>query len=128
MRSENTFGVLFSIRQNKNKRKDYSVFAKISCNGSPEREITIKGRFDPKNWDDNKGWPHLYTKELREFATYLQKVEGKLSAIFQDLELNEGILTADNIKNHYLGRGDAIERVTMLELTKRRNQLAICSN
>lgn len=119
MRSENTFGVLFSIRQNKNKRKDYSVFAKISCNGSPEREITIKGGFDPKNWNEGKGRPHLYTKELREFDTYLNKVDAKLTAIYQELELNEGILTADNIKNHYLGQGDAIERVTMLELTKR---------
>ncbi|GEP88842.1 hypothetical protein SAMN05660909_01315 [Chitinophaga terrae (ex Kim and Jung 2007)] len=119
MRSENTFGVTFSIRQNKNKRKDYSVFAKIACNNTPEREITIKGGFDPKNWDEGKGRPHQYNKELREFSTYLTKVEAKLAGIFQELELNEGVLTADNIKNHYLGQGDAVERLTMLELTKR---------
>jgi len=98
MRSENTFGVTFSIRQNKNKRKDYSVFARIACNSSPEREITIKGGFDPKHWDAGKGWPHPYTKELREFGTYLTKVESKLSAIYQELELKESILTAENIK------------------------------
>ena len=118
MRSENTFGVRYAIRQNKNKRKDYSVFARIACNNSPERELTIKGSFPPEDWDEGKGWPHLRTKELREFATHLEKLKSKLTATFQELELKEGILSADNIKNHYLGIGSDVERVTMLQLTK----------
>lgn len=111
MRSENTFGVSFFNRQNKNKRKDYTVFARILCNNSPARELSIKGGFDAASWDEGKGWPQLFTKELREFATHLKKVESKLTAIYQDLELKEGVFTAENIKNHYQGQGDGLERV-----------------
>ena len=118
MRSENTFGVRYAIRLNKNKRKDYSVFARISCNNSAERELTIKGSFQMEDWDDGKGWPNLTTKELKEFATYLEKVKSKLTAIFQDLELKEGVLTAENVKNCYLGIGPDIQKVTMLQLCK----------
>ncbi|CAL1517821.1 hypothetical protein [Chitinophaga sp. MM2321] len=118
MRSNNTFGVRFAIHQNKNRRKDYSVFARISCNNSAERELTIKGSFRIENWDDGKGWPILSTKELKEFATHLEKVKSKLTAIFQDLELKEGVLTAENIKNCYLGIGPDIQKVTMLQLCK----------
>lgn len=56
-----------------------------------------------EDWDDGKGWFNLTTKDLKEFATYLEKVKSKLTAIFQDLELKEGVLTAENIKNCYLG-------------------------
>ncbi|NLU90634.1 phage integrase SAM-like domain-containing protein [Chitinophaga sp. Ak27] len=118
MRSENTFGVRFALRQNKNKRKDYSVYARIACNNSPERELTIKGSFQLENWDAEKGGPYLTSKELKEFATYLEKVKSKLTAIFQDLELKEGVLTAENIKNCYLGIGPDIQKVTMLQLCK----------
>ncbi|MDQ0107438.1 integrase [Chitinophaga terrae (ex Kim and Jung 2007)] len=118
MRSENTFGVSFTIRKNKNKRQDHSVVGIIACNNTPEKELTIKGAFDGRHWDQGAGWPKLHTTELKQFATHLEKVKSKLTAIFQDLELKEGILTAENIKNHYLGKGAEEQRVTMLELTK----------
>ncbi|WP_158563188.1 site-specific integrase [Chitinophaga silvatica] len=118
MRSENTFGVTFSIRQNKNKRKDYSVFARITCNNSPEREITIKGGFNSEDWDEARRWPLQTTQELKELSTYLEKVKAKLTTIFQELELKEGVLSAENIKNHYLGIGPDVQKVTMLQLCK----------
>jgi len=118
MRSENTFGVYFTVRKNKNKRADHSLVAVISCNNTPEKELTIKGSYDITNWDQGAGKPKLHSKPLREFATYLEKVKSKLTAIFQELELNECILSAENIKKHYLGKSEEQARVTMLELTK----------
>ncbi|SEW57469.1 hypothetical protein [Chitinophaga arvensicola] len=69
MRSENTFGVRYALCQNKNKRKD-SVYARIACNNSPERELTIKDSFQLGNWDAERGRHYLISKELKEFATY----------------------------------------------------------
>lgn len=109
MRSENTFGVRYAIRQNKNKRKDYSVFARIACNNSPERELTIKGSFPPEDWDEGKGWPHLRTKELREFATHLEKLKSKLTAIFQESKHLDGrykIVTSANFSFFLYSRPD----------------------
>jgi hypothetical protein len=50
-----------------------------------------------------KGAPKPKNEELRQLATYLEEVRAKLVNHYRELEITDQELTADAVKNAYLG-------------------------
>ena len=99
-----SFGVSFCLRQNRDLNKDYSVYATIRTGDSKPCSMCIKGKINRKDWDIRKGRPKLKNQDLASFGIYLESIKAKCLKIFQELELADGAITAENIKNIYLGK------------------------
>ncbi|WP_298733418.1 site-specific integrase [uncultured Chitinophaga sp.] len=113
MKRHHNFGVSFYIRQNKNKTKDYSIYACIKAGGTV-RELCIRSGLKKDDWNEGKGRPKEKNDELIMLSLYLDTVKSKLLNICLDLELNAGILSAENVRNIYLDRKST--HYTLLQL------------
>lgn len=105
MNTSQPFKVAFYIRQNKSIHKDYSIYCCIKVQGTAPREIRITSGIKRDEWDLRKGRPRLKGDHLIKLSLYLDTVKAKLFEIYFDLKLNKGELSAEHIKNTYLGKG-----------------------
>jgi integrase/recombinase XerD len=112
--SNHPFNVSFFIRQNRNRKKDYSVYCCIKIPESPPRELCIIGGIKRVEWDLRKGRPKQSSDRLIKLSLYLDSIKARLFEIYLDIRLNQGELSSENIKNTYLGKG--IQDYTMLGL------------
>lgn len=114
MHSHYPFGIAFYIRQNRNKNRDYSIYCCIRACETAPKELCISGGINREDWDLRKGRPKQKSDHLIKLSLYLDAVKAKLFDIYLDLKMNEGELSAENIKNIYLGKGT--QDYTILEL------------
>jgi len=122
MKGKNSFGVHFILRQARSRNGKAPIYARISVNGS-RSEITVKAFVDPDDWNDSKGTARPKSGELRELNNYLEDVRGKLFTHYRDLKIDEEILTAEAVKNSYLGITEEQEEIqkTLLWLAAQHN-------
>src|SRR6478752_6007074 len=102
MKGKNTFCVHFILRLARSKNGKAPIYARIVVNTS-RVEITIKAFVDPDDWNDNKGAAKPKNEALRELNNYLEDVKGKLFTHYRNLKIDEELLTAETVKNSYLG-------------------------
>jgi integrase/recombinase XerD len=114
MKTVRPFGVSFYIRQNKSVRKGYSVYCCIRvCESSP-KELCVVSEVKRDDWDLRKGRPKQRSDYLIKLSVFLEAIKAKLFEIYLDIKLNNDELSAENIKNIYLGKGT--HDCTLLEL------------
>jgi integrase/recombinase XerD len=97
--------ISYYVRRNRNIKKDYSVYGCIKIPENPPKEISVVSSIKGDEWDLRKGRPKQTSDHLIKLSLYLDTVEAKLFEIYFDLKLNKGELSAENIKNIYLGKG-----------------------
>jgi len=107
MKNLNKFDVGLYIRQNKNKRKDYSIYCCIKINEHRPKEICVWSSINKLDWDMGRGIPKKHSDDLIKLALYLDKIKTQLTAIYLDLRLKGDQVSAPAIKNIYLGKGKA---------------------
>lgn len=100
------FNVSFYIRQNKNKRKDHSIYCCIKVHDDRPKELCIMGSIRREDWDIGKGTPKQSSDDLIKLSLYLDAIKAKLFNIYLDLKLKGEDVTARGVKNVYLGKGD----------------------
>lgn len=105
MRSTNTFGVHFTLRLNRPVDRKFPIYARITINKS-RCELALKSYLPKEDWNIGKGCPKPKNGELKQLASYLEKVRSKLVVQFQDLQLENTEVTAEAVKNAYLGISD----------------------
>ncbi|HTN19788.1 MAG TPA: site-specific integrase [Pelobium sp.] len=102
MRTSNSFGIHFILRMNKQKNGSAPVYARISVNG--ERiEMSLRKSVKVTDWNSAKGLAKPKTVELKNLNNYLEQTRGMLSGIYQELSLTSDLVTANLIKNRFLG-------------------------
>jgi len=109
-----SFNVSFYIRQNKNKRKDYSIYCCIKVYESRPKELCILGSIKREDWDMGKGMPKQDSDDLTKLSLYLDAIKAKLFNIYLDLKLKGEDVSAQGVKNVYLGKED--RNYTILQL------------
>lgn len=115
MRAHNEFAVSFYLRQNKSKAQDYGIYCCIKVTQSNPRELCIQNGVSEDDWDSDKGCPKPKTKELQKLALLLETIKSRLLNIYLDLKLNGSDVSAEIIKNIYLGKVEI--NYTILQLT-----------
>jgi integrase len=100
------FNVSFYIRRNKNKRKDYSIYCCIKVQDNRPKELCIMGSIRREDWDMGKGMPKQSNDDLIKLSLYLDAIKAKSFNIYLDLKLKGEDVTAQGVKNVYLGKGD----------------------
>ncbi len=102
MKTMNTFGIHFILRINKINDGRATIYVRISANQT-RCEMAIKKSILPRDWNAVKGMSKPKTDELKTFNNYLEQIRSQLVEHYQKLRLEKSIITADAIKNSYLG-------------------------
>ena len=102
MNKMNTFGIIFYLKRQKVKNGKAPIYARITVDGK-RAEISIKKDIDISNWSFGKGMAKGKGDEIRMLNTYLEQIRSRMVEGYQQLQLKKQLITAELIKNKFLG-------------------------
>jgi site-specific recombinase XerD len=118
MKNVNTFGIQFVIRKHRIKDGEAPIYARITVNTN-RCEISVKRRINTDNWNNGKGMAKGKNPEISILNSYLEQIRSQLTNYYQELVINKQALTADAIKNKWLGVEESEQ--TLMGLIKYHN-------
>ncbi|AHM60719.1 integrase family protein [Flammeovirgaceae bacterium 311] len=117
MKAKNTFGISFFIKKYKLKAALAPVYARITVDGK-SLDLSLKRKVPQCNWDEGKGSTKGNKEEVRALATYLEQVRNRLYDCQQALEKERRLLTAEALKQRYLGEDESGRSLQALQVLK----------
>lgn len=115
-----TFRVLFFLKRDKQKSNgEIPIFCRITID-KEEARFGIKKDVSPKIWDVKAGRAVGRTSEVVEINSIVDKVKSALFNVYNELLLSEVNVTAEKVKNHFLG--GATQDHTLLKQFLRHNE------
>lgn len=124
MTSTNTFGVHYVLRHPNRETKLWTIYARIVVNGG-RTEMALKCKILHADWNAKKGAAKDKKEELQLLNLYLDEVRAKLLSHFRSMELHNELLTAELLKERYLGTGPKAEpAMTLVKAIGEHNKLA----
>jgi len=106
MRTSNTFGIHFVLRENRGKNGLSAIYMRIVVNKS-RSEVALKRQVAVTDWSDAKGLAKPKNDELRKLNTHLEQLRGMIAGHYQDLQLQKKVITAEVLKNLFAGVKDS---------------------
>ena len=114
-----TFSILFYPRGNDiDKNGNAPIYLRITVNGK-RSELSIKRKVLLSRWNSEAGKVRGTTTDVRELNKYMDTIKVKIYKIQETLYENQELVTADIIKNVYLGKG--IHHKMLLEIFQNHN-------
>jgi len=104
MQVQPSFSLLFWINRTKIKNNKAPIYVRITVNGK-RAEISVKRSVEPENWNTEKGLVKGTKEEARSINNYIEQIRLQLHNIYQKLSIEKQLITAELIKNTYLGVG-----------------------
>ncbi|EOZ95348.1 putative transposase [Indibacter alkaliphilus LW1] len=105
MRSTNTFGIQFIMRLNKAKNNKAPIFVRITVDGD-RKEISLKRWINVNDWNNQKGMAKGTREEIKSLNHYLESIKAQMVENYQKLKIQKKLVTADAIKDMFLGIDD----------------------
>lgn len=102
MRSTNTFGIHFVLRMSRGKNGKAAIYVRIVVNKS-RSEIALKRMVNTTDWNRVKGMAKPKNVELKNLNSYLEETRGILTSHYQEFIVKKELVTAEAVKNKYLG-------------------------
>ncbi len=102
MRSTNTFGVHFTLKLSRMVEGKFPIYARIVINKS-RCELALKYLIKREDWNGIRGEAKSKSDELKVLNSYLEETRGRIAAHYRELILNKKEVTAESVKNSYLG-------------------------
>ncbi len=101
---QNTFSIIFYPRGNDtDKNGKAPIYARITVNGK-RSEFSIKRKVLLEKWNSDTGKITGKTPDILELNQYMISIQNKINKIQAQLSENETTITAEQIKNIYLGK------------------------
>src|SRR5690606_17898528 len=113
MKTNQTFSILFWINRAKKRNGTAPIYCRVTINGK-RAEISVKRSIEPEKWDSRAGIARGTSEGTRTLNAYLDLVKGDIHKHYNRLLSVTEFITADAIKNSYLGIGE--ERRTLIEV------------
>jgi integrase len=103
----NTFGVIFYLRKYKATNDGNTpIYARITVNGS-RIDLSVKRSIEPGNWNANKGMAKGSREEIVRLNNYLEQYRSGIVESYQTLLLQKKLITAELVKNKFIGEDQA---------------------
>jgi integrase/recombinase XerD len=102
MESTHTFAIDFLIRRCKVDKKKAYIFARITVD-EERAEISTKERIDANNWDSDKETVKGKSIEVKEINQLIEDIRHKIRSKYRMLKETESLVTAETVKQAYLG-------------------------
>ncbi len=106
MRSTNTFGIHFVLRENRGKNGLSAIYMRIVVNKS-RSEVALKRQVALADWNDARGHAKPKNDELRQLNSHLEQLRGMMAGHYQELQLKKKVITAEVLKNLFSGVKDS---------------------
>ncbi len=101
---QTTFSILFYPRGNDiDNNGNAPIYARITVNGK-RSEFSIRRKVLLTKWNSDAGKIRGTTSDVRELNKYMASIRTKVNKIQEQLSENEILVTAEKIKNTYLGK------------------------
>lgn len=101
--ANNTFGVVFYLKKQKeSKDGKIPVYVRITVDGR-RSEISLKRSIEERNWNIQRGMAKGSREEITKLNNYLEKFRSGIVDSFQELLLQKKPISAESIKDHFLG-------------------------
>ena len=98
-----TFRVLFFLKRDKQKANgNMPIFCRITID-KQEARFGIKKDVDPSIWEVKAGKAVGRTSEVVEINSIIDKTKSTLFSVYNDLLLSDANVTAEKVKNYFLG-------------------------
>lgn len=121
MKTSQSFRVHYTIRSDKAKDGKAPIYACVTVN-KQRCYIALKQLTDVKSWDSAKSVAKGNREEVRSINNYLNQVRTALGNCYQQLQLKGGMLSAEAVKDAFLGT--AVEVYTLSRLFEYHNETA----
>ena len=116
---KNTFSVLFFVKKDKQKiNGSYPIFVRITIDGVASR-FNSKLDVQPKLWDGKAGKAAGRSAEATRINRLLDDINASLNTIYHELQRRDNYVTAEKVKNEFLGHTENHE--TLLNLFQKHN-------
>lgn len=102
MKTNQTFTILFWLFKAKMRNEKAPIYCRITVNGK-RSQFSLKRSVNPEKWNSSSGTLKGNSEETRILNSYLNKVRNELHKHFNLLEAKDEFISADTIKNSYLG-------------------------
>lgn len=120
MRSTSTFSILFWIYTKRAVNNKAGIYARVTVN-SKRVNISLKIKADVTKWDAKKQRVRGTTQEAKIANQVLDQAYTKLFQCYQDLKLQDKLITPQLIKANYLGEGEQAKTLqNLLEYHQRK--------
>jgi hypothetical protein len=103
MRTEISFAIDFIIRLNKIQKHKALLYARVTVNGI-RAEISLKEEILVRDWDGKQEIVKGKSEAARTLNHYIEDVRFRLKEKYRMLEDKNCVITAQAIKDAYLGR------------------------
>lgn len=113
MKANQTYSILFWIKKNKIRNGEAPIYCRITVNGK-RAELSVERSIEPDKWNSRAGMAKGTSEGTRTLNAYLDLVKGDLQKHYNRLLASGDYITADAIKNSYLGIAE--ERRTLFEV------------
>ncbi len=101
---QNTFGIIFYLRKYKTTSEGKTpIYARITVNGK-RSDIAMKRSIEENNWNAKKGMAKGSKAEVTQLNNHLEKFRSGIVESYQSLLLQKKMVTADLIKDKFLGK------------------------
>jgi site-specific recombinase XerD len=120
MRNENTFGLHFILRVGRSVKGKSPIYARISVNKT-KCELALKCHIRKEDWNSVRGAAKTGNEELKLLNSYLEEVRGKLVKQYRALHITDALLTAESVKDAYLGINENKRKYTLLWVVAEHN-------
>lgn len=110
---QTTFSTTFILRTAKTRDGVTPIYCRITVDGN-RSEFSIKRSVAEKNWDAGKVKGN--SEDARSLNSYLKQVEAKVFEHYRDQLADDKLITADGLKNAYLGiKADQYSLIHLIE-------------
>ncbi len=106
MRSNKTFGVSFFIKKyQQDKNQQVPIYVRISVDAK-RLDMSVQRKIAIDRWDDARGMARGTKEEFKRLNHYLDQIKSQLFACKEALARERKLITAEAIKNRYLGQDE----------------------
>lgn len=122
MKKTNTFGVHLVIRLNRMKDGKCPIHLRIVVNGT-RSELSLKSMVAPEDWNLSKGLAKPKNESLKLLNNYFEDVRGRLYTHYRELKIEGDVVSAEAVKNSYLGIKKELNNYSLLWLAREHNKI-----
>ncbi|SHI74220.1 hypothetical protein SAMN04488096_10468 [Mesonia phycicola] len=103
MKNRSTFSLIFWIYSSRSKNNKVPIYARITVDGN-RANFSLKRRIPAENWEASRGMMKGTRQESKLVNKYLDQVRSNIYSAYEDLLSEHKMITAQAIKNRYLGK------------------------
>lgn len=118
MQVSTTFSLLFWINKAKINHNKAPIWVRITVNGV-RAEMSIKRNIDPNDWNTEKGQAKGKKEETKNINHNIAQIRTQLYQCYQSMITERKLVTAEAIKNKYLGKEETSQ--TLMTLIEHHN-------